>query len=179
MNTKRLAALGVLSAFALVIFVLELRLPTLIPIPGIKPGLSNIIILIVLFAYDRRAAAEVMLVKLILGGIFAGSMLRFLYSLAGSVLCFVTAALLRSVVSERLVWFLSALAACAHNLGQLLLAVFVMGTRSILWYAPVLILSGIVTGLFTGFCARFTLPLLRRFAGAPPAANPKPARRQK
>ena len=162
MKTKKLTVLGLLSAVSLIVFVLELRLPPIVPIPGVKPGLSNIVVLVTLFAYDRKSAGAVLTVKTILGAVFAGSMLRFLYSAAGSVLCFLAAAALRDMAEEKRLWFLSAVAACAHNFGQLLIARFVMGTGTIWWYAPVLALSGILTGVFTGLCAKYTLPLLRK-----------------
>lgn len=162
MKTKKLTLLGLLSAVSLIIFVLELRLPPIVPIPGVKPGLSNIVVLVTLYAYDRKSAGAVLTVKTVLGAVFAGSMLRFLYSAAGSVLCFLTAAALRDFAEERRLWFLSAVAACAHNFGQLLIARFVTGTEKIWWYAPVLVLSGILTGVFTGLCAKYTLPVLRK-----------------
>ncbi len=162
MKTRRLTLLAMLSAMSLVLFVIELRLPALIPIPGVKPGLSNIVVLVALYAYDRKSAAAVLFVKTVLGAVFAGSMLRFLYSSAGSLCCFAAAAALRGAVKDRQLWFLSALSACGHNFGQLLVARAVMGTSQVWWYAPILVLSGVVTGLFTGFCARFALPLLRK-----------------
>ena len=162
MKTKKLTMLGLLSALSLILFVLELRLPALIPVPGVKPGLSNIVVLVALFAYDRKSAAAVLFVKTVLGAVFAGSMLRFLYSLAGGVCCFAAAAALKGAVSEKQVWFLSALAACAHNFGQLLTARLVLGTPQVWWYAPILALAGVIAGVFTGFCARFALPVLRK-----------------
>ena len=154
--------LGLLSALSLILFVIELRLPALIPVPGVKPGLSNIVVLVALFAYDRKSAAAVLFVKTVLGAVFAGSMLRFFYSCAGSLCCFAAAAALRGAVKDRQAWFLSAVAACAHNVGQLAVARVVMGTSQIWWYAPILALSGVLTGLFTGFCTGFALPLLRK-----------------
>ena len=162
MKTKRLTVLALLSAVSLIIFALEMRLPPLIPIPGVKLGLSNIVVLVTLFAYDRKSAGAVLLVKTVLGAVFAGSMLRFLYSLAGSVCCFAAASLLKGCIREGQLWFLSAVAACAHNFGQLLVAWAVMGTGKVWWYAPVLTLSGILTGVFTGLCAKYTLPVLRK-----------------
>ena len=163
MKTRKLTVLGLLSALSLILFVIELRLPALIPVPGVKPGLSNIVVLVALFAYDRKSAGAVLFVKTVLGAVFAGSMLRFLYSCAGSLCCFAAAAALGGAVKERQVWFLSAAAACAHNFGQLAVARIVLGTAQVWWYAPILLLSGVLTGLFTGFCARFSLPLLRKF----------------
>ncbi len=162
MKTRKLTVLGLLSALSLILFILELRLPALIPVPGVKPGLSNIVVLTALFAYDRKSAGAVLFVKTVLGAVFAGSMLRFLYSCAGSLCCFAVAAALRGAVKDRQVWFLSALAACGHNFGQLLTARFVMGTPRVWWYAPILVLSGVLTGVFTGLCAGFALPALRK-----------------
>ena len=162
MKTRKLTLLGLLSAMSLILFIIELRLPALIPVPGVKPGLSNIVVLVALFAYDRRSAAAVLFVKTVLGAVFAGSMLRFLYSCAGSLCCFAVAAALRGGVKDKQIWFLSALAACAHNFGQLLVARAVMGTPQVWWYAPILVLSGVLTGLFTGLCAAFALPILRK-----------------
>ena len=162
MKTRKLTVLGLLSALSLILFIIELRLPALIPVPGVKPGLSNIVVLTALFAYDRKSAGAVLFVKTVLGAVFAGSMLRFLYSCAGSLCCFALAAALRGAVKDRQIWFLSALAACGHNFGQLLVARFVMGTPQVWWYAPILALSGVVTGVFTGLCAGFALPILRK-----------------
>ena len=162
MKTRKLTVLGLLSALSLILFVIELYLPALIPVPGVKPGLSNIVVLVALFAYDRKSAGAVLFVKTVLGAVFAGSMLRFLYSCAGSICCFAAAAALRGAVKDKQIWFLSAVAACAHNFGQLLVARCVMGTAQVWWYAPILVLSGVLTGVFTGFCALFALPVLRK-----------------
>ena len=162
MKTRKLTVLGLLSALSLILFVIELYLPALIPVPGVKPGLSNIVVLVALFAYDRKSAGAVLFVKTVLGAVFAGSMLRFLYSCAGSICCFAAAAALRGAVKDKQIWFLSAVAACAHNFGQLLVARCMMGTAQVWWYAPILVLSGVLTGVFTGFCALFALPVLRK-----------------
>ena len=162
MKTRKLTVLGLLSALSLILFVIEVYLPALIPVPGVKPGLSNIVVLVALFAYDRKSAGAVLFVKTVLGAVFAGSMLRFLYSCAGSICCFAAAAALRGAVKDKQIWFLSAVAACAHNFGQLLVARCVMGTAQVWWYAPILVLSGVLTGVFTGFCALFALPVLRK-----------------
>ena len=88
--------------------------------------------------------------------------MSFLYSLAGGILAYGVMCLLRPRVRETRVWALSAYAAVAHNLGQLIAARLLLGSPGIWWYLPALLLSGILTGLFTGFCARFTLPRLRK-----------------
>ena len=165
MNTKKLCILALLSAIALSIWAAEGLIPPIVPLPGIRLGLANILLLLTLYLYGRRETALVLAVRLILGAAVAGTLLSFVYSLAGGILAFVVMAVLKPRVRETRVWALSAYAAAAHNLGQLLCARLLLGTPGIWWYFPALMLSGILTGLFTGFCARFALPLLRRITG--------------
>lgn len=165
MKTKKLCILALLSAIALSIWAAEGLIPPIVPLPGIRLGLANILLLLTLYLYGRRETALVLAVRLILGAALAGTLLSLLYSLAGGLLAFGVMALLKPRVRETRIWALSAYAAAAHNLGQLLCAWLMLGTPGIWWYLPVLMLSGILTGLFTGFCACFTLPLLRRISG--------------
>lgn len=162
MKTKKLCILALLSAVALSIWAAEGLIPPIVPLPGIRLGLANILLLLTLYLYGRRETALVLTVRLVLGAALAGTLMSFLYSLAGGLLAFAVMVLLKPRVRETRVWALSTYAAAAHNLGQLLCARLLLGTPGIWWYLPALLLSGILTGLFTGFCARFTLPRLRK-----------------
>lgn len=162
LTTRRLAALAVLAGTALIIFVIEAQLPTLIPIPGVKLGLANVVTLFTLYAYGRRDALLVLLTRILLGGFFAGQLLVLLYSLSGGLLAFCILALLRPFLGEKQIWFAGVLSAVFHNLGQLATAVLVTGTVAIAAYLPVLLVAGILTGLFTGFCTQLLLPRLRK-----------------
>ena len=165
MKTKKLCILALLSAVSLSIWAAEGLIPPIVPLPGIRLGLANILLLLTLYLYGRRETGLVLLVRLILGAALSGTLMSFLYSLAGGLLAFGVMCLLKPLVRETRVWALSAYAAVAHNLGQLLMARLLLGTSGVWWYLPALLLSGILTGLFTGFCARFALPLLRRITG--------------
>lgn len=165
MKTKKLCILALLSAIALSIWAAEGLIPPIVPLPGIRLGLANIILLLTLCLYGRRETGLVLAVRLVLGAALAGTLMSFVYSLAGGMLAYAVMCLLKPRIRESRVWALSAYAAAAHNLGQLLAARLILGTPGIWWYLPALLLSGILTGLFTGFCARFALPLLRRIAG--------------
>ena len=162
MNSKKLVTLALLSACALVIFTAEAQIPVPIPVPGLKLGLSNVILLLTLRLYGRRSAAAVLLLKTVLGAAVCGSFSSFLYSAAGGLLAFTVMALLTGPLRDRQLWALSAFGAIAHNAGQLVVAMALFGTGKLIFYAPVLLLSAILTGLFTGLCARFALPPLRR-----------------
>jgi heptaprenyl diphosphate synthase len=162
MKTRKLCILALLAAIALSIWAAEAAIPPIVPLPGIRLGLANVVTLLTLYLYGRREAAAVLAVRLILGAALAGTLMSFLYSLAGGLFALGVMALLRPRVGEKRVWMLSAYAAAAHNIGQLLAARLVMGTPGLWWYLPPLLLSGVLTGAFTGLCARFVLPVLKK-----------------
>lgn len=157
MQTKKLTQLSLLTAIALVLFVVEAQIPAPLPIPGIKLGLSNIITLITLMLYGPKDAFWVLLTRILLGSFFCAQLMTLLFSLAGGLLCFALCASIYRRFSPKTLWFLSMLGACAHNIGQIVVAIFVTGTPDILWYLPVLLISGVISGGFTGLIAGFFL----------------------
>ena len=169
MKTRQLTQTAMLSAMALVIFMVEAQVPLPIPVPGVKLGLANVITLFALWTLGRRAAGTVLLVRIVLGSFVVGNLMTMSYSLAGGVLCFLLMALMKPLFSETQIWILSVFGAIGHNVGQLAIAVAITGTPSILLpIGPVLMLSGIVTGLFTGLCAQAVilhLPTARKHGG--------------
>lgn len=162
MNVKKLCMLALLTAAALVIFVAEAQIPPIIAVPGVKLGLSNIIVLLTMYVYGRREGAVVLGLKTVLGSIFGGQLMSFFYSAAGGLLCMAVMALLKGILTEKQIWATSAFGAAAHNIGQLIVAIAILGTEKLVWYLPVLLASGIITGLFTGLCAQAALPRLRK-----------------
>ena len=99
MKTRKLCILALLSAAALAIFVAEAEIPPVVAIPGVKLGLSNIIVLLTMYLYGRREALAVLAVKLILGSVFAGQLMSFFYSAAGGICCWSVMSLLKGVLS--------------------------------------------------------------------------------
>ena len=146
-----------LTAFALIIFIIEAQLPPLTPIPGIKLGLVNVITLFTLAAVGRKEAFTVMVLRVILGSIFAGGFMSFIYSFAGALVCFALMAAALLFMNENMIWCVSVLGAIGHNTGQMITALAVTRTLQILWYLPVLMISAVVTGLFTGLIAQSVL----------------------
>ena len=141
MPINRLTHLALFTALALIVFIIEAQIPPLIPVPGIKLGLANVITLVVLERFGRRDAFLVFLLRVGLGNMFAGGAMGFVYSLAGGLLCFLTMALLLEVFRNGQFWVLSVLGAIAHNVGQLLAGALFMRTWAIVAYLPVLIMS--------------------------------------
>ena len=160
--TRRLARMALLTALALIIFTVEAQIPAPVPIPGIKLGLANIITVYAMFRLGPRDALLILLARILLGNLFVGSVMALLFSLGGGLACWLGMLLLKRILTEKQIWVASVAGAMCHNLGQMAVTVAVYRTWELLIYLPVLLLSGIVTGLFTGLCARFLLERLER-----------------
>lgn len=161
-KTKKLALMAVLTAIALTIFMLEAQLPAPVPIPGVKLGLANIVTLTAVLILGRREAGAILAARIVMGAVFAGNPSAMLYSAAGGVLAYAAMCLLVGVVPEKRLWAVSAVSAVAHNMGQLLACVLVVKTPGVFIYAPALIVSGVITGVFTGFGAMYLVRALRK-----------------
>lgn len=161
-KTKKLALMAVLTAIALTIFMLEAQLPAPVPIPGVKLGLANIVTLTAMLILGRREAGAILAARIVMGAVFAGNPSAMLYSAAGGVLAYAAMCLLVGVVPEKRLWAVSAVSAVAHNMGQLLACVLVVKTPGVFIYAPALIVSGVITGVFTGFGAMYLVRALRK-----------------
>ena len=161
MKSKKLAQAALLSAIALTIFVLESQIPLPLPVPGLRLGLSNVVILFALFALGWKEALGILLVRIFLGNIFSGQMMAMLYSLGGGALAFTAMGLLSRVVPQKQIWAVGVVGGLAHNIGQMAVAVAITQTPELLMYLPVLLLCGMITGAFTGVCAQ--LLVKRRF----------------
>lgn len=162
LNLQKMVLLAMFATIALTIFVAESMLPPLAPLPGIKLGLANIVTLILLLCFRERDALLVLFVRIILGSICAGQMMSFAYSLCGGLLCFMVMALLNRLLFKHYIFITSIFGALAHNVGQIAVAIVLTHSLSILLYLPLLMISGVLTGLFTGLCAWFTAPRLKK-----------------
>lgn len=155
MKTKKLTLLALLSAIALTIFLVEAQIPALVPIPGVKLGLANIVTVFTVFVLGPWEGAAVLFVRIFLGAVFAGNFSTLFYSAAGGVCAIGVTILLRKILTNKQLWVAGCLGAVAHSIGQMAMAVLLTGTPSLAVYLPVMIAISIVTGLFTGLCAQF------------------------
>ena len=168
MKTGKTVQLALLTALALIIFVVELQIPNPFPIPGVKLGLANIITVNAVYHYRAREVFLVVLIRILLGAVFSGNMAAMLYSLAGGMLCLVGMLPLKRLLSEKYLWVLSVLGAVFHNIGQIAAACLIAGW-GVLAYLPFLLVSGCLAGAFTGVCAQL---VVRRIAPPKPADKP-------
>ena len=155
MEIKRLTRMAMLTAVALTIFMVELQIPALVPIPGVKMGLANIITVYAMFVQGPADTVCILLARILLGSMFSGQMMSLFYSLAGGLLCYLVMLILHKCLTHKQIWVCSVLGAVAHNLGQITVAIWITNTPALLYYLPVLMVSGILAGLFTGLCAQY------------------------
>ncbi len=154
MKLKKITAAALLTATALIMFLIEAQIPALTPVPGIKPGLSNIVTLFALWTLGGWWALAVLLCRVVLGCLLTGQVSAILYSLSGGLPALGLSWLLKGFFPSDRLWVLSVFSAMAHNLGQILCAVAVTQTPSLFFYLPLLLISGIISGAFTGMAAQ-------------------------
>lgn len=155
MALRKLTALALYTTLSLAIYTVESAIPPLIPLPGVKLGLANIITLILLQHYSAKDAFMVLIARLLLSALLFGQVLSLLYSLAGGLLSFAVMYTSNRLLQKSFSFLTGALGGLFHNLGQLLTAFAVTATSGVFTYSPYLAVSGILTGLFTGLCAHF------------------------
>ncbi len=149
MTVHKIAYLGLLTALALIASYVEALIPLPMGIPGVKLGLANLIVVWALYTLKAREALLVNILRIFLTGFLFGSLSMILYSLAGAGLSFLCMWLGKK--SGRFsVCGVSILGGVAHNVGQLLAAMAVVETVSLIYYGPVLLAAGILTGLLIG-----------------------------
>lgn len=161
-KTKKLTFMAMLTALALGIFILEAQIPPIVPIPGIKLGLANIITLAAMILLGRKEAGAILVCRVIMGSMFAGSAASFIYSASGALLSYIAMCILVGIIPEGQLWLTSAISAIFHNVGQLIACVFIVKTPQIWVYFPILAISGVITGIFTGITAKYLVRALRK-----------------
>ncbi len=155
MSVQKMTTLAFFTTLSLAIFAIESAIPPLVPIPGIKLGLANIITLILLAHFTFRDALWVLLARILLSTLLFGQALSLLYSLAGGLTSLLVMCIVTRLLRNKRVYLTGAMGGLTHNMGQLLTAYAVTATGGVFAYLPFLALSGVITGLFTGLCSGF------------------------
>ena len=150
---NKVAYLGVFLALALICSYVESLIPFYFGIPGVKLGLTNIVVVLLLYCVGTREALTVSVLRILLAGFLFGNMFSLLYSLAGGLLSFLVMYLLKKT-GKLGVLPISISGGMFHNVGQLIVAAFVVENYNIFYYMPILLVAGIVTGLLIGVAAQ-------------------------
>ena len=160
LSSKQVATAALLAALALIFGYIEFLIPISLAAPGIKLGIANIVIVIALYKLGWKWTLPINVVRVLLSALLFGSMFSALYSLAGALLSFIVMAILKACGKFSIVG-VSMAGGVAHNVGQLLVACFAMQTFNVLYYYPVLLISGLATGIGIGILATLVLNKLR------------------
>ena len=149
MKAKNIAAFGVYVALAMIFSYIELQIPPLVAIPGIKLGLPIVVIIIALYKFGWKEAIVINVLRVLLVSVLFGTVLSLLYSVAGAILSlFVMIILKKSKIFSTVL--VSVFGAISHNIGQITVAIFVLETSELLYYLPVLLITGTISGLLLG-----------------------------
>ena len=154
-KAKKISLCAVLIALALALSYTERFIPMqlIVPLPGFKLGLANIVTLVALAILRTRYAFVILLIRCVFGAVFGGGFLGLAFSMCGGALALCVMALVKKT-GVFSVYGISVLGAAAHNVGQTLAAIVLMHSVYVGAYLPYLLLLGVVTGLVTGsICA--------------------------
>jgi len=158
--SKKIPVAAILASLALIFSYLEFLFPLSLGIPGIKPGLANIVVVVALYKLGSRTALMVNLTRILLAAALFGSVFSGLYALSGGLVSFAVMTALRktNLFSTAGV---SMAGGVFHNLAQLTVAALIVESTLILYYFPLLLLAGMAAGLLNGVLATWILRALR------------------
>ena len=152
MKTKKVATLGLCIALSMVLSFIESQIPPLVAVPGVKVGLPNLVMVFMLYKIGWKETAIVSIIRVVLVSMLFGSAVSMAYGLVGATFSLVGMILLKksNLFSTIAV---SVVGGVLHNVGQIATACVVMGTAQIVYYLPVLLISGTIAGVVIGFVA--------------------------
>ena len=147
---KKIALLGFFTSLAIIFGYVDTLIPVFAGIPGVKLGLANLAVVFVLYGYGWKEAGIVSFVRILAVGFLFGSLFSILYSLAGGILSLAVMAILKKRSGLSMVG-VSIAGGVSHNIGQIFVAMAVVESFSLAYYLPILLVSGVLTGLCIGF----------------------------
>lgn len=157
---NRAAYFGVFTALALIFSYVEALIPFSFGIPGVKLGLANLVIVIALYKIKFGEVLLLSVTRVVLAGFMFGNYFSIVYSLAGGLLSLAVMALLKKDGGFGVLG-VSMAGGVSHNVGQLAVAMLVVETFSVIYYLPVLLAAGAITGFFIGLLSGQILQRLK------------------
>ena len=146
---RNTAVYGMLIGLAFIFSYLEAIIPIPVPIPGVKLGLANLVVIVGLYTIGIPGTIAVALIRIVLVGFTFGNVSSMLYSLSGGIV-----SLILMIAFRKLNWFsqtgVSIIGGIGHNIGQLMMAAFITETAGVFYYLPFLIVAGVVSGAVIG-----------------------------
>ena len=161
MKSSKLVLTSVIAAISLGVYAIESLIPPIIPIPGVKLGLANAITLIALYVLGAKCAFGVLFVRIFVSSLLFGQPISLIFSISGGLMSFGVMFFLKRFMDEENIWAISVFGAFAHNLGQIIAAIIITGQLGVAYYFLFLVISSVVTGVFTGLCAQNAIKKLK------------------
>lgn len=148
-RTKKIAQYGLTVALALVLSYVEAQVPPFFAIPGVKLGLTNVVVLYALYVMGVKSALLINIIRILLVGAMFGNGVSLMYSLAGGILSWIAMVVLKECFKFHIV-AVSVAGGVFHNIGQILVAMVLLQTKAIAWYFLILWFTGIAAGVLIG-----------------------------
>ncbi len=157
---KRIALYSVLISLSVALSAFEAFIPTsLIPLPGLKLGLANIVILFALYALSPKSLPVILICRCLIISFFGGGISAFLFSLFGGLFALATMLLIKKAGFTS-IYGVSIAGAAAHGIGQIFIACIMLMSLSTILYLPLLLFSALITGTITAFITQILLTRL-------------------
>lgn len=160
-SAKTVALMAMMIALAMIFSYVETMIPINFGIPGVKLGLANLVIVAAIYLFGGKQAFLISIVRIFLSGFMFGNLASIMYSLAGGLLS-LAAMLLLKKTDKLSILAVSVMGGICHNIGQLIVAMLVVENLKLIFYIPVLLISGFLTGLLIGIVCRVILPAVKR-----------------
>ena len=158
---KKVPRLGILLALALILSYVESLIPFFLSVPGMKLGLVNIIIILILYIDCWQDAILISVMRVLLAGFMFGNVYSIAYSLSGAILSFIIMLIMKNIFQLHIV-VVSIFGGVFHNIGQILIATVVASNVYIMGYLPALYIAGMITGLLIGILAYELYPRISK-----------------
>jgi heptaprenyl diphosphate synthase len=161
MKTKRITLLAIMLSLSIVLSIVESLLPV-IPIPGVKLGLANVVTLIVMYIYGEKDAFMVLLLRIVLVGLLRGNIfsVTFFLSLSGGMTAYLMMVIFKKVKVFSIIG-VSIMGAFGHSVGQIVMAIFLIERAELIYYFPYVLVISVVTGVMTGLIAFKSLDIMK------------------
>lgn len=147
MTNRKIAEIGAVSAAAIAFGYVETLIPAVVPVPGVKLGLSNSAVLFAMYRIDKKSAGAVICVKVIVSALLFSGVQSMIYAAGGGLLSFVAMCASKRLLPVR---YVSTAGGMSHTTGQLAAAALVLKSTSVFWYFPYLLTGGAITGFLLG-----------------------------
>ena len=160
MKTNKIAFLGMFTALAMIFSYIETLIPSFVAIPGVKLGLANIAIIVILYKVGWKEAIAISLIRVVLSSILFSTVLSMLYSLAGAILSLAAMIILKKFNLSKVT--ISVIGGVFHNIGQIAVAILMTETSELVYYLPVLLITGTISGIIIGLIGAITVKKIEK-----------------